>query len=146
MRRLLLAFVVALALPMGASAYVCSGSSCTPILNYTEPSTYVGGTPLTDLKEGIFNYQLNGGANQVLTIPATRSSGGQAVAAHLAAQIVPACTVGTVTGTLVMRTSSGGTSTPMVAAPLTIDRTRLASGAPDPACTNPNPAGGVSIN
>lgn len=146
MRQLLLALLIALALPMAAQAYTCSGSSCTPVLNYIEPSTYESGAPLTDLKDGVFNYQLNGGANQTLTIPATVPQGGKSVAASLAAQTIPVCTVGTLTGTLVMRTQAGGVSKPATVAPLTIDRTKLASGALDPACGTPNPALGPSIN
>lgn len=141
-----LALLLALLLvPVVAHAYTCSGASCTATLSYTEPSTYVGGNPLTNLQDGQFTYQLNGGANQVLTVPASRPQGGGTINSPLAAQAVAVCTTATLTGSLVMRTSAGGVSAPTSIPPLVFDRTKLADGVtPNPACSQPNPATGVT--
>lgn len=149
LKRLILALVVTLALPplaAQAQAYTCTGSSCVPSVSFTEPSTYTGGTPITNLQDGLFTYKLNNGANQTLIIPASSPTGG-ALRSNipLAAQTVAACTTATVTGSLVARTTVGGVSAAVAAAPLLIDRTKLVTGLPDPACTTPNGPLGVTI-
>lgn len=119
--------------------YTCTGTNCIATLSYIEPTTYVGGLPITNLQDGLFTYQLDGGANQTLTVPASKPAGGGAISSPIAAQLVPACTAKTLTGSLVMRTTVGGVSAPTLILPLIVDRTKLANGSPDPACTTPNP-------
>jgi hypothetical protein len=148
MRHLAVAFtvigaLVILAVPAGA--YTCVDSSCTLDLVFDEPTTYVGGQPLTDLKDHVFTYQRVGGPAQTMTIPASRPQGGTRITVKTAAQVIPPCTVATFTGALVSRTASGLLSTPVQSPTPTIDRTKLLTGAPDPACATPAPATGVTF-
>lgn len=126
-------------------AYTCTINTCLVTLSYNEPTTYVSGAPLTNLQDTVLTYQLDNGANQTLTTPASKPQGGGAISVPVASQIVPQCQVKVLTGSLVVRTAGGGISSPLVITPLPIDRTKLASGAPDPSCTTPNPGSNVTF-
>jgi hypothetical protein len=123
-----------------ASAYTCTGSSCTLDLEFDEPSTYVGGAPLKDLKDHVFTYQRVGGPAQTMTIPASRPQGGQHIVTKTAAQTIEPCTTVSFTGSLVSRTTAGSTSAAAPAPQANIDRSKLPNGQPDPACSTPAPS------
>ena len=139
------ALLLMASLASSASAFTCTGASCVATVSYTEPTTYVSGAPLTNLQDGVVTFQLDGGATQTLTIPASRPQGGGAISVPLAPQAIAVCTIRTLTSSLVVRTTAGGISSPVSSAPLVIDRTKLSTGQPDPQCTTPAPPTGVTV-
>jgi hypothetical protein len=143
--RLLIALLLLALAVTPAAAYTCTGDTCTLDLVFVESTTYVGGQPLTDLQDHVFTYQRTGGPSQTMTIPASKPQGGGTIAVKTANQTVLPCTVATFTGTLVSRTTSGKSSVQVQAPSPTVDRTKLANGSADPACTTPSPATGVTF-
>jgi hypothetical protein len=99
-----LILLLALLWVSSASAYTCTGDSCTLDLEFTEPTA-------TDLKDHVWTYQKVGGPAQTVTIPATNPKGGGKIATKTAPQTIPVGTSATFTGTLVSRTKSGAVST-----------------------------------
>ena len=141
----ILALLIALLLaPIAAGAYTCTTADCTPTVTYAEPSTYVSGQPLTNLQDGLYSYQVNGGPTQQLVVPASRPQGGGTITNTTIKVPLTVCQTATVTGSIVARTTVGGVSAPAGHAPLLMDRTKLQNGQPDPQCTTPG-AGSLTV-
>jgi len=147
MRTLLALLLLALAVPAFADSPNCTPGSgtCTATLIYTEPTTLTSGVPLTNLQDGVFTYQKDGGPAQVLTVPASKPQGGGTLSVQIAPQTIPVCTRATLTGSLVMRTATGQLSSPTAAPPLTLDRSKMPDGTSDPSCVTPSPSTGVTF-
>ena len=143
-KSVLLAAVLLAVFASSSSGFTCTGASCVPTWTYIEPSTYVSGAPLTNLQDGLVTYQVNGGANQTFTIPASRPQGGGTVTITTVTIPVAVCTISTITSSVVARTTAGGVSAPLAGTPLVMDRTKLATGLPDPQCTTPS-SGSITV-
>jgi hypothetical protein len=126
------------------AAMTCTPTDCTPSVTYNEPTTYVSGQPLTDLKQGTVTWSYTGSAPQTLIVPATKPQGGGIPVAPVTVPVA-VCKTTTLTSSVVMSTLAGGVSTASAGTPLVIDRTKLANGSPDPQCTTPNPGTNLTI-
>jgi hypothetical protein len=136
--------IVVPALAGSAEALTCTATDCTTSITYTEPTTYVSGQPLTDLKQGTVTWSYTGSTPQTLIVPATKPQGGGIPVSSVSVPVA-VCKTTTVNASVVMSTLAGGVSTAAAGTPLVIDRTKLANGSPDPACTTPNPGTNLTI-
>src|SRR5207245_627182 len=59
-----------------ADPYTVSPTGTTPLITYTEPTTYTSGLPIADLKQTEIDWQVGTGAVTTVVVPATKATGG----------------------------------------------------------------------
>jgi len=112
----LAALVVALAYhPVAADPYTCTGGTCTSLATYGEPTTCVGGVPLATgvcpaLQQTEIQWNLNGGANTTIIVPASKPAGGGLISNPLSGAAVAACTKATQNVSVIAKTVGGAVS------------------------------------
>jgi len=148
----LAALVVALAVsPAAADPYTCTGGTCTSLATYTEPTTCVGGALFGTgicpaLQQTEIQWNLNGGANTTIVVPASKATGGGAIANTLTGASVAACTKATQNVSVIARTTNGLAGLPATTS-LLLDRTVLqGTTTPDPTCVTPGPINNLQVN
>jgi hypothetical protein len=123
-------------------AYTTSPAGITPTVSYTEPGTLVNLDFLTDLKETRIKWSLDGGPTTVVVVPATSGTGGQAITNTSILAPVLACQTKTLHVRLsAVRLANLAESADSPTVDLVVDRTKLATGQPDPNCTPKAPTG-----
>lgn len=86
--------LLAVTLMVGMSSMSYAG---TATISYTEPSTNVAGNPLTNLKETTIYWKQDGGAEQVVKVPAASANGGTPLAKNIVIADPVLCGATTVT-------------------------------------------------
>ena len=143
--------VLMLAAPQFAAAYTCTGTTCTDIATYTEPTTCTSGVllgtgPGPPLQETNLLLNVNGGPTTTIVVPATQPGGGGNITQTIAGIPVPPCTKVTHNATVIAR-SAGGVSVPTPTFSLVLDRTVLpGTTTPDPSCVTSSPITNLQVN
>ena len=114
-----------------ALAFTASPNGTTPTITYTEPTTVVGGvpTPITDLSSTRIYWKIDTGTETMVTVPASKPTGGGVIVNSSILLPILACQKGTV-NVAVTAVNGGGESARAVATPLVVDRTKEASCVP----------------
>ena len=115
-----LALVLLAASPV--AAFTTSPTGVTPTTTYTEPTTVVGGAPITDLISTRIYWKLSNGAETMITIPATKPTGGGAITYSGTSMPVLPCQKDVITENITA-VNPGGESV-RVAVSLAVDRTK----------------------
>ena len=70
------AFWLVVASVASADPYTVSPTGTTPLITYTEPTTYTTGAAITDLKETHIYWKIGTGAESTVVVPASKATGG----------------------------------------------------------------------
>ena len=93
LRRLLL--LLFLLLPVAAEAYIETPTGVDVLVTYTEPTTIVGGQPITNLQSTTIYWWLGAGPETAVVVPAALGTGGAAISRTLSIPLGQ-CTAGVV--------------------------------------------------
>jgi len=140
MKILVLLLALVLLVPTFASAdpYTVSPIGTTPLIGYTEPTTYTTGSPITDLKETHIYWKIGTGTETTVIVPASKASGGGAITNSVILMPILPCQSGTINVAVSAVSVSGGEGARANATPLLVDRTK------ELACVIPSAPTGVT--